>query len=171
MKLVFISVFCLLALSVSADPIKIYETTHKGIKFRHFSFTLTPENTYLPGDKHAPTCFPDGPNVNYREVCLNERATNFNYGQFEVYVPATKLNIKSSCQNIYKLRMPQSDPSLKSDIIIKKKLYFSIMNMVKDKAGNVDVVLQLSEGRSQRCNLFFRSGQKSSYVDYIGPIR
>jgi len=142
-----------------ASPPEIHAVTGKnGIKFRHFEIQLSSENTLLPGD----------PKIHRKR--LDEHSENFEYGQFEVFIPAKSLGLGLGCKSNYIVRMPMTlDRSQKTSIKQKQALFYAIKKAVESKTGTVHVVIELTY--NEGCNLFFRDGPGGRYIDYVGAIR
>lgn len=75
-------------------------------------------------------------------------AEQFKYGQFEVFVPVTAIDLPTTCAKYYILRMPQTmDSNQKAELQREQQLYFDIARVVKDKVGTVRVVLYKKKTR------------------------
>lgn len=144
-----------------AQPPEIHTISGKyGMRFQHFEFQFTPENTVLPGDPRLT-----------REP-LDESSENFTYGQFEVFIPAEKLTLEMGCKRFYIVRMPMTlDRGAQDYIREKQDLFRAIKNVVVSKSGSVRAVIEITTGYEEGCNLFFRDGPRSKYIDYVGPIK
>lgn len=141
-----------------ASAPKIHTITRGGTTFRHFELVLSSENTLLP----------NAPQI--RRERLDENSKNFEYGQFEVFIPAKNLDIELGCKSNYIVRMPMTIEKEKdSDIKAKQALFFAIKKAVETRTGSVRVVLEITYEKG--CNLFFRDGPNGRYIDYVGPIK
>ncbi|MRW89031.1 hypothetical protein GJ699_03445 [Duganella sp. FT80W] len=141
-----------------ASASEIHTITRNGTKFRHFEVALSSENTLLPNA------------LEIRRERLDENSKNFNYGQFEVFIPARDLDIGLGCKSNYIVRMPMTIEKEKTaDIKAKQAVFFAIKKAVETKTGSVRVVLEITYDKG--CNLFFRDGPGSRYIDYVGPIK
>jgi len=142
-----------------AGPPEIHAVTGKnGVKFRHFEIHLSSENTLLPGD----------PKINRKR--LDEYSENFEYGQFEVFIPAKSLSLGLGCKSHYIVRMPMTlGLGQKTSIKQKQELFYAIKKAVESKTGTVHVVIELTY--NEGCNLFFRDGPGGHYIGYVGAIR
>lgn len=143
--------------SLATTP-EIHTITRNGTKFRHFEMTLSSSNTLLPND----------PSI--RRQRLDQSSKNFEYGQFEVFIPAKELDIGLGCKTNYIVRMPMT-LSLENSVEIKEKqaLYFAIKKAIEAKIGAVRVVIEISYDTG--CNLFFRNGPGGRYIDYVEPVK
>ncbi len=155
-----ILVFAALAMplvAVANSP-EIHSISKNGTTFRHFELILSSTNTLLPSDPRV------------RRERLDESSKNFEYGQFEVFIPANELNIGLGCKTNYIVRMPMTLALEKTtEIKEKQALFFAIKKAVEAKAGAVRVVIEISYDKG--CNLFFRSGPGGRYIDYVGPSK
>ena len=160
MRAIGLGSFFLLSILISnaqASVPTIYTSKgHFGIEFKNFEFVLTPENTKLPGNAQL-----------YREP-LDEHASQFDSGMFEIFIPVTELELPTQCKSYYIARMPMTLDALKAaDVKKKQDLYFAIKRMVEEHSGSVRVVFEYPNG----CNLYFRSGHAGAYVDYVGQLK
>lgn len=137
---------------------KIHSVTYKsGITFYHFEFQFKPENTRMPKDFPA-------------RKQLDDKAMNFKYGQFEVFIPARFLKLPQACTTNYIVRMPQTlDLELGAAFITEKQaLYNRIAQVVAGTRDSYNAVIEISH--ESGCNLFFRTA-KGRYIDYLGPLK
>jgi len=156
MKVSIFVLLCLFASGVYSSPPTIYVSKGQhGVEFRNFEFALTPQNTILPGDSRI------------KRHPLDERAEQFQNGQFEIFIPTSALEISTGCSRYYIVRMAQTlDTNMKADIQQKQNLFYAIKSMVKSQSGSIRVVLEYPEG----CNIFFRTGRNGTYIDYVGQL-
>jgi hypothetical protein len=151
------------SLLLSHNALAVTPTLHTvvsgGVTFQHFEMALS----------HANTLLPDHPAI-HREQ-LDETSDNFDYGQFEVFIPVRELTLPAmTCKSFWIVRMPMTLEKEKvADIKAKQALFFAIKKAVKSRSGAVRVVIET--GDSGGCNLFFRDGPSARYIDYVGPIR
>ena len=136
---------------------EIYSITYKsGKTFKHFKFQFTPETIKLP--KEFPT-----------RKQLDEKAINFRYGQFEVFIPAEHLNLPQACRSNYIVRMPQTlDLSKKMYIKEKQDLYFQLKKVALGSLDKYSAVIEITYKKG--CNLFFRTA-KGKYIHYAGTLK
>jgi hypothetical protein len=119
-------------LAVASAP-EIHTITRNGTKFRHFEVTLSPENTLLP----------NAPEI--RRERLDANSKNFEYGQFEVFIPAKDLDIGLGCKSNYIVRMPMTLEKEKvSDIKAKQALFFAIKKVVETKTNSVRPTIRVA---------------------------
>jgi len=108
------------------------------IKFYHFEFKLTPDNTVLANDERLIRKGYSRNPTNYRFGILDEHSINFTgYGQFQVFIPAGLFPLSKEEDGFMILRMPQtlSGEGRANHIKEKQDLYFEIKEMVESKAG------------------------------------
>ena len=136
---------------------EIQSTTYKsGATFNHFQLELTKENLLLPSN------FPD-------RKKLDETATNFKYGQFEVFIPAEYLRLPMGCKTNYIARMGQTLGKGKEHLIQEKQdLYKSLVDVYNGKKEAVKAVFEMTYKGG--CNIFFRTS-KGKYIDYLGAAK
>jgi hypothetical protein len=144
------------SISFAAEP-EIYSVTYKsGFTFQHFQFRFTLENTKMPID------FP-------RRRQLDDKAENFNYGQFEVFIPAVFLELPQACKSNYIVRMPQTlDLNQEKFIKEKQDLYYKLKKVASGSLDEYSAVIEITHKNG--CNLFFRTA-KVRYIDYVGPLK
>lgn len=127
-----------------------------GIKFHHFELQLTAKNLLLPQDFA-------------NRAQLDEHADNFQYGQFEIFIPTAQLKLPQNCQTNYIARMPQTlDLTQQTAIDKKQQLFFRLKDIYSGKEKPITVVFETPY--SQGCNIFFRH-YRGQYIDYIGPLK
>lgn len=136
---------------------EIQSTTYKsGATFHHFQLELTKENLLIPSD------FPD-------RKKLDETATNYKYGQFEVFIPTKYLQLPMDCKTNYIARMGQTLGKGKESLIQEKQdLYKSLVDVYKGKKEAVKVVFEMTYRSG--CNIFFRTS-RGKYIDYLGAAK
>ncbi len=149
----------LLPQGTSAATPQLHTVVSGGVTFQHFEIELS----------HANTRLPDDPGI-HREQ-LDENSDNFDYGQFEVFIPVRDLSLPAmTCKRLWIVRMPMTlDKARVADIKTKQALFVEIKKAVESRSGAVRVVLQRADNGP--CNLYFRDGPGGRYVDYVGPIR
>jgi hypothetical protein len=159
--------FVLLALlsfpSMAVKPDIVTVTGKYGLKFRHFAFNLNKDNVLLPREVSM---------QRMHDEKLDEKADNFQYGQFEVFIPARALQLSLGCKRNYIVRMNQTlDLKRTEEIKTKQALFYAIQQVREGKRQQVPVVIEFHYGYDKGCNLFFRTGSGGRYVDYVGPLR
>ena len=156
-KIFVLAALVIPVVAVANSP-EIHSVNKNGTKFRHFEMMLSSTNTLLPSDPRI------------RRERLDESSKNFEYGQFEVFIPAKELDIGLGCKTNYIVRMPMTLALERTtEIEEKQALFFAIKQAVEAKAGTVRVVIEISYDTG--CNLFFRSGPGGRYIDYVGPSK
>jgi hypothetical protein len=144
--------------TMAVTPDIVTVTGKNGVKSRHFAFSLNKDNVLLPRE------------VSSQRERLDETAENFQYGQFEVFVPAQALQLPMGCKTNYIVRMPQTlDLESTAEIKAKQALFSALKDVRSGKLEQQSVVIEMNYGKG--CNLFFRSGSGGRYVDYVGPVR
>jgi hypothetical protein len=156
------------------NGVKIYTSTgNYNIKFYHFKFKLTPENTVLP-DNYRLTMKGYSRNpTNYRFNILDEKSSNFKCGQFQVFIPVDSFPLSKEKGGFMILRMAQTlTCEGRTNRLIKEKqdLFFQIKEMVKSGNGFVEVVVELPPPGYLKRNVDFRS-TRSRYIDYVGQLK
>lgn len=156
------------------NGVKIYTSTgNYNIKFYHFKFKLTPENTVLP-DNYRLTMKGYSRNpTNYRFDILDEKSSNFKCGQFEVFIPIDLFPLSKENGGFMILRMAQTltcEGRANKFIKEKQDLFFKIKEMVKSGNGFVEVVVELPPPGHLKRNVDFRS-TRSRYIDYVGQLK
>jgi hypothetical protein len=156
------------------NGVKIHTSTgNYNIKFYHFKFKLTPENTVLPDNYRLIMKGYSRNPTNYRFNILDEKSSNFKCGQFEVFIPVDLFPLSNEKGGFMILRMAQTlTCEGRSNKFIKDKqdLFFRIKEMVKSKSGAVEVIVELPPPGYLKRNVDFRS-TRSKYIDYVGQLK
>ena len=157
---------------------KVFESVSNGLKFFHFQFELTPNNTVMPTDARILRRGYEKNAKNYRMAILDEKSEAFKHGMFQVFLPAGLFPFTSSGDGYVILRMPQTlsieRRRAKRYVQAKQDLFYRIRNMVENRKGSIDVIIELP-GRDNlmlpvRRNVFFRSGG-GAYINYVGQYK
>lgn len=148
----------------------IHVSKGKYSDYYHISFRLTPDNSTI--------------NLKTGE---GDRSYGFvdENGQFEVYIDRNAFPVDApNCKNDIILRMPATNPfgsEAEKSISEKRQLYNQIKNMIDNKQGELDVVIELNPYVKKvsdnplkleltQCNVFFRHA-RNHYINYIGPLK
>ena len=156
------------------NGVKIYTSTgNYNIKFYHMKFKLTPENTVLPDDdKLTAKGYSRNP-TNYRSDILDEKSSNFECGQFEVFIPVDLFPLIKEKDGFMILRMAQTlacDGRSNEFIKEKQDLFYRIKKMVNSGKGYVNVVVELPRPGYLHRNVFFRVAREK-YINYVGQLK
>ena len=151
------------------NGVNIYHSVGRFQTYKHIKLTLTPDNIQLSNDpqvvkKLSLSRTPQ----NYRQSILDENSEHFTTGQFQVYMPVHLFPLNPDTEGYMILRMPSTlstKPSAREYIAQKQELYFKIVQMMAEKKGEVEVVLELSQSGPR--NLFFRDAG-GKYINYVG---
>lgn len=180
MKKLF-SIISLLSISLYVNSTPLHEVkvvkyqSSKGFVFRHFKFSLSPENVVLPSDKRLKHLAYSQKSSNYRFKMIDENSLNFvNYGQFEIFIPKDKFPLKNSANKYMIARMPQTlkyNDHSKRKVTQKQTLYKAIKSMVKAGKGNMIVTFEFPHTNSDmiESNIFFRT-YKGEYINRVGKL-
>ena len=154
------------------NGVAIYHSVGRFKTYKHIKLTLTSDNIVLSNDpevvkKLSLSRTPQ----DYRQNILDENSENFKTGQFQVYMPVNLYPLNPDTKGYMILRMPSTlskKPMAKEYIAQKQALYFKIVEMMAEKKGEVEVVLELSESGPR--NLFFRDAG-GKYINYVGQYK
>ena len=165
--------FLLLPYLMAQEPdeikngVSIYHSQGRFQTYRHIKLKLTPENTILPSNPEIiKKLGMSRTHQNYRQRVLDDKSDNFNYGQFEIFIPVAAFPLVDHKKGYMILRMPSTSSRAKKNFIEEKQnIYHRIVEMMNDKEGSVEVVVELPDPIER--NIFFRDAG-GRYVDYVG---